>query len=62
MKKSRLDFNEREVSVLRYGLETLAEQIEKDMEPWTQFDEDPPEFLQTQLAEITDLWNKLLSL
>ena len=62
MKKRRLDLNDREAAILRYALAKIANQIEEDMKPWTQFGEDPPELLQERLAEITDLWDKLLSL
>lgn len=61
MKNYKIELNEHEMNTLCYAVEKLRNETSKGLELWRQFDEEPPEYLQTEYTELNELCNKLLT-
>lgn len=59
MKTHKIKLTENEMNLVRWAVGKLLQSIDDDMKPWTQFDEEPPEFLQEQFAEVEQLYRNL---
>lgn len=55
----KIKLTENEMTTVRRALEKMLTSIDSDMRPWTELDEEPPEYMQEQFAEVSQLYNRL---